>query len=116
MKEKQKDIIIDLLGDYWVAAYKSQFDDENERTILDYGKTKEEALENALRHAVEEGERLYGIVEQTLAQFKAEPDIDFLGKRVKIPGVFFDSGSEDEVQDSVDAVWYEDGHWSYLFR
>lgn len=111
-----ENVEIAQIGDYWVVAYKDPYDGDTERTILAACKSKEEALEQAVRVAI----RSYLKIEGYFTEIKDFAErLQWIGNpcaSVKIPGVTmeFDTGLVDEV--GAIAFDEESGEWLWAFR
>tara|TARA_R110002126_G_scaffold175224_4_gene323875 strand:+ start:84 stop:422 length:339 start_codon:yes stop_codon:yes gene_type:complete len=107
--------IVEVEG-YWVVAGKSRYDEENERSILGVGATKEEALEKSLLHTIEIQQSFQNAIEEAAKLFRTEQDMEGLGQYLEVPGVSMEANGE--INTRVGALWFDDeeNKWCWFFR
>lgn len=107
--------IIEIQG-HWVVAIKSSYDEDDERTIIGAGQTKDEAMEQALAHTVDIQQKFERAVDEAAKCLNAQADMDGLGISIEVPGVSIDMNGETETQISAISCNDEQTSWGWYFR
>lgn len=103
------------MGDCWVVAVKDSCCQPGQRKILSASKSREEALENALIHAIgihnKFEECLYSIAEC----LNTDINMKGLGQSVEIPGLYFETDSG--IEEKVSSISWDDESkkWCWSF-
>ena len=103
------------IGDRWVVAVKNSCCQPGQRKILSASKSREEALENALIHAIDIQNKFEECLYSIAECLNTDINMEGLGQEVEIPGVYLetDGGMEKDVSS---IGWDEElKKWCWFF-
>lgn len=110
-----EDLMIIEIDGKWAVAIKEKYDEEWERSLIAVGKSREEALELAIKHSVEHCNMLEQRIDQVCQALKAENDLPYLSRYQEVDGVTTEINGECVV--SLDAICKgDDAAWNWYFR